>query len=97
MDETRRDAIERAGLAPNRLAHVRSLPEAGFTAVVRPNADTLYSIAWLELGAVPLQLDIPAMEGRYWLFGAGCVDQCLCRCRCQDTRRRSYQRTHCRA
>lgn len=68
MDETRRDAIERAGLAPNRLAHVRSLPEAGFTAVVRPNADTLYSIAWLELGAVPLQLDIPPMEGRYWLF-----------------------------
>lgn len=68
MDETRLDMIERAGLPPNRLGHVRSLPEAGFTAVVRPNVDTLYSIAWLELGAVPLQLDIPSMEGRYWLF-----------------------------
>ena len=68
MDETRRDATWRGGLRPNRLAHVRSLPEAGFTAVVRPNVDTLYSIAWLDLGSVPLQLEIPAMEERYWLF-----------------------------
>ncbi|MFC4725673.1 DUF1254 domain-containing protein [Glycocaulis abyssi] len=68
MDETRRDVIERGGLPPNRLAHIRSLPEAGFTAVVRPNVDTLYSLAWLELGSTPMQLDIPAMDGRYWLF-----------------------------
>lgn len=68
MDETRRDATWRGGLRPNRLAHVRSLPQAGFTAVVRPNVDTLYSIAWLELDSVPLQLEVPAMEGRYWLF-----------------------------
>ncbi|GGG94790.1 hypothetical protein GCM10007420_07940 [Glycocaulis albus] len=68
MDETRREVIEHGGLPPNRLAHIRNLPGAGFTAVVRPNVDTLYSIAWLELGTTPLQLDIPAMEGRYWLF-----------------------------
>ncbi|AZU02864.1 hypothetical protein X907_0316 [Glycocaulis alkaliphilus] len=68
MDETRRDVTESGGLPPNRLGHIRSLPGAGFTAVVRPNVDTLYSIAWLELGVHPLQLDIPAMEGRYWLF-----------------------------
>ncbi|KPP82225.1 MAG: putative exported protein [Oceanicaulis sp. HLUCCA04] len=68
MDETRRDVVERSGLSPNRLAHVRTLPEAGFTAVVRPNADTLYSLAWLELSDTPLVLEIPAMEERYWLF-----------------------------
>ena len=64
MDETRRAA----GLAPNTLHHARSLPGAGFTAVVRPNTDTLYSTAWLDLGAGPQVLDIPPMEGRYWLF-----------------------------
>lgn len=64
MDETR----QAAGLAPNTLHHARSLPGAGFTAVVRPNTDTLYSIAWLDLSAGAQLLDIPPMDGRYWLF-----------------------------
>ncbi|MFN3835091.1 MAG: DUF1254 domain-containing protein [Glycocaulis sp.] len=64
MDETR----QATGLPPNMLYHARSLPGAGFTAVVRPNTDTLYSIAWLDLGAGPQMLDIPPMDGRYWLF-----------------------------
>ena len=64
MDETRRAA----GLAPNTLHHARSLPGAGFTAVVRPNTDTLYSIAWLDLSAGAQLLDIPPVDGRYWLF-----------------------------
>lgn len=68
MDETRRDAVQMGGFAVNRLGHVRTLPDAGFTAVVRPNVDTLYSIAWLDLSAGPLVLEIPAMDGRYWLF-----------------------------
>lgn len=68
MDETRRDVVERAGIPANRLAHVRDLPGAGFNAVVRPNLDTLYSLAWLHLADEALVLEIPSMDGRYWLF-----------------------------
>lgn len=68
MDETRRDVTERAGVPANRLAHVRTLPGPGFNSVVRPNLDTLYSLAWLDLGSEALLLEVPAMEDRYWLF-----------------------------
>ena len=41
-------AAQKPGAAPvNRLAHLRDYPDKDFTAVVIPNADTLYSIAWL--------------------------------------------------
>ena len=36
---------------PNELSHLRAFPDASFTAVVSPNADTLYSTALLDLSS----------------------------------------------
>lgn len=54
--------------APNALSHTRSFPPADFRVVVAPNFDTLYTIAWLDLGAGPLLLDVPDSGGRYYLL-----------------------------
>jgi hypothetical protein len=59
----------RVGAAPiNQLAHARRFPDAHFTEVVAPNADTLYSIAWLDLSAGPMLLSTPDMKGRWVLL-----------------------------
>lgn len=34
--------------------------------VVRPNVDTLYGAAWLDLSETPLLLEVPAMPNRYY-------------------------------
>lgn len=68
MDETRASVLRDAGVRSNRLHHVRTLPAAGDTTVVRPNTDTLYSLAWLDLADGPQVLHVPPMPGRYWLF-----------------------------
>jgi hypothetical protein len=52
----------------NKLNHRKAFPDANFTEVVRPNADTLYSIMWFDLSKEPLVLDIPASGGRYYLL-----------------------------
>jgi len=36
--------------------------------VVRPNFDTLYSIAWLDLVKEPIILTVPDTDGRYYLM-----------------------------
>lgn len=60
----------RMGTGPiNRFAHVREFPDHRFRDVVAPNADTLYSIAWLDLSAEPLVLHQPDMGGRFVGFG----------------------------
>lgn len=46
----------------------RTYPNASFKDVTTPNADTLYSFAWLDLGKEPYILHIPDMKGRYYLF-----------------------------
>ena len=38
------------------------------TAVVSPNADTLYSVAWLDLTSGPLVIEAPDMEGRFYVL-----------------------------
>ena len=51
----------------NQFSHAREFPPADFKAVVRPNADTLYSVANLDLGPEPLVLSIPATD-RYFMM-----------------------------
>ena len=43
----------------NQFAHVREFPDADFTDVVSPNADTLYSSAVFDLRDEPLVLSVP--------------------------------------
>lgn len=50
----------------NRFAHGRSLAEPGYAAFKSPNADTLYSNAWLDLSNGPVMFMVPDTHGRYY-------------------------------
>ena len=73
MDITRQvmTAVPKAGAlkAPvNQFIHVREFPDPTFTDVVSPNADTLYSTAWLDLTKEPIILSVPDVGKRYYLM-----------------------------
>jgi hypothetical protein len=74
MDVTRRQSTALAEGArpgygpPNRFHHLRAFPPADFRAVVRPNFDTLYSNAWLDLTAGPVALHVSDTAGRYFML-----------------------------
>lgn len=51
----------------NQLAHAREFPDATFTIVVRPNADTLYTALTYDVTKEPLVISIPDSGGRYYL------------------------------
>jgi hypothetical protein len=46
----------------------REYPNASFRDVTAPNADTLYTSAWIDVGKEPWVLSLPDMKGRYYLF-----------------------------
>lgn len=48
--------------------HARAFLDDTFEAVVSPNADTLYSSAFLDLGDGPVVLSLPDTHGRYYLM-----------------------------
>jgi hypothetical protein len=48
--------------------NARSYPDAAFRDVTAPNADTLYSTAWLDLSKGPYVLSLPDMGDRYFLM-----------------------------
>jgi hypothetical protein len=53
----------------NVLVHKTELLGPDYTLIVRPNNDTLYSIAWLDLRAEPMVLSVPAIPlDRYYSF-----------------------------
>jgi hypothetical protein len=52
----------------NMFAHLSEFPDASFTEVVRPNADTLYSSLWLDVTSEPLVIRVPDSWGRYYLL-----------------------------
>lgn len=74
MDVTRRQcanlpAGRRPGFGPsNSFSHMRAYPDVNFKAVVRPNFDTLYSSAWLDLTEEPVVVSVPDSNGRYYLL-----------------------------
>lgn len=47
---------------------MRTYPDAAFRDVTAPNADTLYSTAWLDLTQEPYVLSLPDEAGRYFLM-----------------------------
>ncbi len=47
---------------------MRKYPDAAFKDVTAPNADTLYSTAWLDLAKEPYVLSMPDEDGRYYLM-----------------------------
>ncbi|MFT4057722.1 MAG: DUF1254 domain-containing protein, partial [Novosphingobium sp.] len=52
----------------NAFHHNLAFPSGNFRAVVRPNFDTLYSSAWLDLADGPVELTIGDTKGRYYLL-----------------------------
>jgi hypothetical protein len=73
MEVTRRvmtNVAEPSGIsAPiNEFAHVRAFPDPTMTAVVRPNADTLYSSLQFDVSKEPLVIAVPDSGGRYYLL-----------------------------
>jgi hypothetical protein len=52
----------------NEFDHLREFPDYTFREVVRPNADTLYSLSWMELGNEPVILSVPDTGNRYYLM-----------------------------
>ncbi len=56
------------GQAPvNRFAHLDGFPDPSLRAIVAGNANTLYSLAWLDLASEPIVLRVPDTEGRSYL------------------------------
>lgn len=52
----------------NRFHHVSALPTPEMQIIVRPNVDTLYSFAFLDLTKDPLYLSMPDTNERYYIL-----------------------------
>lgn len=61
-------AMTQNGAKVNHFVHISEFPTDTFKDIVRPNVDTLYSFAWLDLTAGPLVLSVPDTHGRYYLM-----------------------------
>jgi hypothetical protein len=74
MDITRRQSTnvepgKEIGKGPmNMFVNVPAYPPADFKGVVRPNFDTLYSVAWLDLTKDAMIVSVPDTNGRYYLL-----------------------------
>jgi hypothetical protein len=56
------------GSCINQFLNQRVFPNPKFTTIVRPNVDTLYSMAWLDLSRAPIVLHVPNTHNRYYLM-----------------------------
>ena len=74
MDITRKQLtnldpkVSPMGGRKNAFTHLRAFPPADARAVVRPNFDTLYSSAWLDLTEGPVVISIADTSGRYFML-----------------------------
>jgi hypothetical protein len=73
MEMTRRVVTNVAKLEGSRgpmgqMIKMRSYPDASFRDVTAPNADTLYTTAFFDVGDEPWVLSVPDMKGRYFLL-----------------------------
>src|SRR5215475_2355240 len=56
------------GAPMNQFCNRRTFPAPTDTAVVSPNADTLYSFAFLDVSTEPMVLSVPDLGTRYYLM-----------------------------
>ena len=73
MEMTRRVITNVASVVGTRgpmgqLIKLRQYPDASFRDVTAPNADTLYTMAFFDVGKEPWVVSIPDMKDRYYLF-----------------------------
>lgn len=74
MDATRKQLINSdprvnpIGGPANAFTHIRTFPKPDMRTVVRPNFDTLYSSAWLDLTHGPVIVSTADTGGRYFLL-----------------------------
>jgi len=73
MEMTRRvmtnvSAPEGTRAPVGQFARAREYPNAAFRDVTAPNADTLYTTAWVDVGQEPWVLSLPDAQNRYYLF-----------------------------
>jgi hypothetical protein len=74
MDVTRKKMTNAIKVVPNVGAPINqfmistTVPDANFTTVVRPNADTYYNTGFLDLSSDALVLTLPNTHGRYYLM-----------------------------
>lgn len=60
--------ITNSGLKINQFFNKRTFPNPRFNIVVRPNVDTLYSQAWLDLSKEPIILHVPDTLKTYYVL-----------------------------
>lgn len=73
METTRQQLINTPaggaiGGPENTFNNIKEFPAPDMKAVVRPNFDTLYSSAWLNLETEPVVITVPDTQGRYYLL-----------------------------
>jgi len=74
MDVTRKQMTNaEPGKYPSRgpmmtFTHLRAFPPADFKEVVRPNFDTLYSLAWVDVSKEPAILSVPEVKDRFFML-----------------------------
>lgn len=73
MEQTRQVSTNVAapGVTRAPMGHLlsqRTYPDASFRDVTAPNADTLYTTAWMDLSKEPYVLHVPAMGERFYLM-----------------------------
>jgi hypothetical protein len=56
------------GAPVGQFSNKKAFPDATFVTVVRPNADTLYSTAWVDTAEEPFILSVPDTNGRYYMM-----------------------------
>ena len=67
MDLTRARAVQTVG-PENQLQRIRQFPDAQFKNVVRPNVDTLYTTAFIDMAQGPWMFEMPPNNLRYELM-----------------------------
>lgn len=68
QEATRYPYVCGLGAPVNSFKHKFETPDADFRAVVRPNVDTLYSSAFLDLSETAMVLEVPEVKDRFYLM-----------------------------